>query len=493
MQRGVCGPDAADCRQSRGTYLAIAVTHHSFITITINIIDAMNKNSHLVVFVHGLWGNHTHVSKPYEALEERYKRDEEKLSHRLDTLLAKANEGDLTYDGIDIMATRLVQEIQEKIKEIEKEGIKVDQFSIIGYSLGGLVSRYAIGILYTQKFFDDVTPVSFTTFCSPHLGSYQSDWKGLRGWMNQLGSKMLSRSGEQLFVQDKWENEKPLLAHMATPGTSFHTALTLFQYRRLYTAVANDQTVPYWTGSATGLDPFVEDIEKLEMNYDKDYPSVLTSYIPTADKGTKVAISKDPVPFKEYARKTGIYVWFGVFIPIALPLFLTIATVKVTRDGYRSRRRIEAVMNGQKPDAKSVHIGNSKMNDMLTNALDEVAAMNGGPELVAEGDKETREANNTASASATSTTITASSSSATLDSNTTLVTGNLQNVGKRPELLPAQLEMVEGLKTNLSWERYAVKVPAWNAHGVVVVRFNFGPRDEAMIGLKHFADKFALS
>ncbi|EEB87657.1 hypothetical protein MPER_14929, partial [Moniliophthora perniciosa FA553] len=36
--------------------------------------------------------------------------------------------------------------------------------------LGGLVSRYVVGILYQKGFFKTVTPVNFNTIATPHLG-----------------------------------------------------------------------------------------------------------------------------------------------------------------------------------------------------------------------------------------------------------------------------------------------------------------------------------
>ena len=43
--------------------------------------------------------------------------------------------------------------------ELEKQGKKVTKISVIGYSLGGLVARYAIGLLYTKGYFDRMEPV----------------------------------------------------------------------------------------------------------------------------------------------------------------------------------------------------------------------------------------------------------------------------------------------------------------------------------------------
>jgi hypothetical protein len=46
--------------------------------------------------------------------------------------------------------------IKEEIKLIKALNLEITKFSIIGYSLGGLVSRYAIGLLYSQGFFKNI-------------------------------------------------------------------------------------------------------------------------------------------------------------------------------------------------------------------------------------------------------------------------------------------------------------------------------------------------
>jgi hypothetical protein len=42
---------------------------------------------------------------------------------------------------------------------LKKEGHTITKFSITGYSLGGLVARYAIGLLYHHGVFEKIQPV----------------------------------------------------------------------------------------------------------------------------------------------------------------------------------------------------------------------------------------------------------------------------------------------------------------------------------------------
>ena len=127
------------------------------------------------------------------------------------------------------------------------------KLSVTGYSLGGLVSRYLIGVLHQRKFFENVTPVNFNTFATPHIGlpRYPNFFSALA---NSLGPKLLSRTGEQFFAVDKWSpSGRPLLAVMADPGTVaqchslsggicltsrldriFYQALELFPHKTIY-------------------------------------------------------------------------------------------------------------------------------------------------------------------------------------------------------------------------------------------------------------------
>lgn len=85
-----------------------------------------------------------------KSLRDRYSKDE------LHLLLAKRNRGKFTYDGIERGGERVCAEIEDQIRDIEDKGGKVKKLSIIGYSLGGLVARYAVGLLHVKGILDSV-------------------------------------------------------------------------------------------------------------------------------------------------------------------------------------------------------------------------------------------------------------------------------------------------------------------------------------------------
>jgi hypothetical protein len=72
-------------------------------------------------------------------------------------------------------------------------------------------------ILFQRGFFERVTPVNFCTLATPHLGipSAPTLWSAFR---TVVGSKLLSRTGEQFYCVDQWSDTgKPLLEVMADP------------------------------------------------------------------------------------------------------------------------------------------------------------------------------------------------------------------------------------------------------------------------------------
>ena len=100
-----------------------------------------------------LWGNPQHLA--FVAGELR----RENPDPHLHLLVAKSNSGNFTYDGIELGGERLTREIEDEIESLANAGTPVSRFSLVGYSLGGLVARYAIGLLYSKRVFDQIEPM----------------------------------------------------------------------------------------------------------------------------------------------------------------------------------------------------------------------------------------------------------------------------------------------------------------------------------------------
>ncbi|RYP59562.1 hypothetical protein DL769_008470 [Monosporascus sp. CRB-8-3] len=289
---------------------------------------------HLCVLVHGLWGNPNHMRSVAKALRAAYPEEQ------LYILVAERNKGSFTYDGIELGGERVCVEIEEELDKIRSRGGKVAKLSIVGYSLGGLVARYAIGLLHAKGLFDQVEPVNFTTFVTPHLGVRSPS----RGWHNHvwnvLGARTLSMSGRQLFTIDNFRGTgRPLLAILADPDSIFMSGLKRFKRRTLYANIANDRSAVYYTTGISKTDPFT-DMSKVKANYLEGYEDVILDprnpVSPLAPKQSTTLASATEMCLWLF-KKAPLVVALAVFIPVGFVAFLVNSLVQT----FRSSRRIK--------------------------------------------------------------------------------------------------------------------------------------------------------
>ncbi|KAI0479548.1 putative serine esterase-domain-containing protein [Xylaria cf. heliscus] len=297
--------------------------------------------NHLCVLVHGLWGNPNHMNQVAKAIRDAYPKDQ------LYLLLAKRNSGNFTYDGIELGGERVCLEIEEEIEAIRGKGGSITKLSIVGYSLGGLVARYAVGLLYAKGVLDKVEPMNFTTFATPHLGVRAP----LRGWYdnvwNRLGARILSESGRQLFIVDKFRDTgRPLLSILADPDSIFIMGLKKFKRRTLYSNIINDRTVVHYTSMITKTDPYM-DVAKIKANYAKGYEDVVLDQAnpvsPLPPDGPKSTISSVAADGVSYIKNGPYILALAIFLPIGITAFLLNSVVQT----IRSSRRIQLHENGQ--------------------------------------------------------------------------------------------------------------------------------------------------
>lgn len=199
--------------------------------------------THLVVLTHGLWGTPSHVQYIENQLNDAYPN--------VHVYKTGSHSEFRTYDGIDVNGQRVVDEI---LAETERLG-NVTHLSIVGYSLGGLISRYAIGILYTEHYFDLVIPVNFVTMCTPHVGAL-NPLGGLKSRIANLFSHyFIGLTGSQLFLKDNVYGN-PLLVAMADEESVFYKGLAQFQNRLVYANVMNDRRTFWYTAAMELTDLF---------------------------------------------------------------------------------------------------------------------------------------------------------------------------------------------------------------------------------------------
>lgn len=262
----------------------------------------------------------------------------ERYGDRVHILATKRNTGHLTYDGIEVGGERVAQEVEETLDTLAGEGHKIRKLSIVGYSLGGLVARYAIGILDARGWLEKVEPVNFTTFATPHVG-VRVPATGLKDELwNSLGSRSLSASGRQLFLIDSFRGTgRPLLSVLADPDSIFTRALAKFENRSAYANIVNDRVAVFYTTFISAVDPF-KDLERLNISYLKGYEPVIIdpdippkAYEDTAPFATRV--------WKQITRiSTKLPLW--VSVAFILTLLLTFILINTVIQTLRSRQRI---------------------------------------------------------------------------------------------------------------------------------------------------------
>ncbi|EJU03453.1 DUF676-domain-containing protein [Dacryopinax primogenitus] len=312
---------------------------------------------HLVLLVHGMWGDPQHLSNMASRLREQFPASSIKPGQPLlDVLVAEANRGNHTYDGVDWGAERVADEFLSYVDKLEREGKVVQRLSIVGYSLGGLIARYLIGILETRNFFSRVEPRAFYTFATPHIGlpRYPSFYSSLT---YTLGPRFLSRTGEQFYAIDQWGTSgRPLLEVMADPQGVFYRGLARFARREVYANAAGDVTVPYVTSAIEVHDPFFHyQSNGIQLEFDPKHPHMITKWeLPVPVEKPQLAIMSweylrslyptRPVlpPHLQFSYPYN-YVFFALsplLVPFVAPIILLALVYRFSAATRESRRRI---------------------------------------------------------------------------------------------------------------------------------------------------------
>lgn len=286
-------------------------------------------------------------------------RDKNAKDHMEVVILnTSSNQGGKTYDGIDWLGERVVREIKIEQKKLAKQGKRIQRFSMVGYSLGGLVVRFALGLLESQSFFTPTgrTPIQtrqVITIATPHIGSPPGS--GTFGRLvGFFGSRLLSRTGEQIYGADQeWQIEGEegkigLLEYMSKPNTYFIRALNRFEKVHFYANAVNDMTVPFRTGCIELWDPFVEQEDGVNVKLLSDAAILTDVQIHQPEKQTfiqnlRAKVSKTPGLFNPNRIPVNFPYNYIIFLglPVLLPFFTVRIVYKLSKDSQKSRLRIE--------------------------------------------------------------------------------------------------------------------------------------------------------
>ena len=292
------------------------------------------------------------------ALRQRHSED------KLHILSAKTNSDSFTYDGIDLGGERVTQEIETYIGDLEKNGSHVKKLSVVGYSLGGLVARYAIGLLYSNGWFDRIQPINFTTFATPHLG-VRTPLLGVHNHLwNVLGGRALSMSGRQLFTIDSFrDTNRPILSVLADPDSIFIAALSQFKHRVLYANIINDRSAPYYTTCISTVDQFTN-LEAIDINYLPAYtPNILDPVDPVKVKPPESQpsfYSRLVASSPTLLTRVPVFALIIAIIPVGAVIFLINSGVQ----SVRSQQRIKLHEAGK----AGIGLGSYRIPLMVENA-----------------------------------------------------------------------------------------------------------------------------
>ncbi|KAL6567361.1 hypothetical protein OROGR_001029 [Orobanche gracilis] len=208
------------------------------------MMDDEVKPDHLLVLVHGIMGSKPLMRSPndWTYFEAELKR---RLGRRFLIYASSCNTYTKTFTGIDDAGKRLADEVMQVVKKTES----LEKISFLAHSLGGLIARYAVAVLYTPNVTSDqpddigasiatnfkssysscngliagLEAINFITLATPHLGV-----RGNKQLPFLLGVPFLEklaapfapifagRTGSQLFLTDDEPEKPPLLLRMAS-------------------------------------------------------------------------------------------------------------------------------------------------------------------------------------------------------------------------------------------------------------------------------------
>ena len=396
-------------------------------------------------------------------MKERYSQDE------LHVLVAERNSNNYTYDGIEVGGERLAQEIEDELLKLEKRCQKITRLSIVGYSMGGLIARYSVGLLFSRGLFDKLEPVNFTAFASPFLG-VRAPIKGYHSYLwNVLGGRMLSISGQQLFLMDSFRDTgRSLLEVMTDPKSIFITALKKFKHRTLYANIINDRSAPWYTTGVTRSDPFV-DLDAVTLNYMKGYDSVMLD-------------PDNPVEFKNKEAAVTLYkrlvsggsglltgLPYYTLMTLLSPVFFSAFIVNAGIQTMRSAQRIQLHNNGKAGSSFDIY--------RIPYMLESVLNSKDVEDHLTEG--ETAE-------------IDAAMASERHEQGRP-PSPVLYRTRSRPDfpvlaLDPRQFRMIETLN-EVGWKKFPVHISkVRHSHAAIIVRRKGSSFDEGWVVIKHWLD-----
>ncbi|KAI8809636.1 putative serine esterase-domain-containing protein [Cladochytrium replicatum] len=456
--------------------------------------------THLFVLHHGLWGNPDHLDYIVKQLKKVHPSD------AVTVLNSEVNEGLLTYDGVDGCGDRQAQRVEQTVEELEKKGVTVTKISFIGYSMGGLFNRYAVGRLHAKEFFSKHTPYNFITVATPNLGVRKPDKHTTSLIYHNLVHFVTLRTGSQITLADDFTGHgEPLLVVLSDPRYVFVRALAQFKKRTLFANTRNDIMVRYTTAAIENSNPYRKS-DAIVMDVER-YPSIVkprsaigddevdsAEGVETKSRGidgrkTRVA-GKEPWP----KQTLGFLSVAIILSPVLLPLWIIMMTSGLNYARFKviRKRRTEKIdydtrwfeefnLNKEQPSNQVVLVSGSATSPAIASPEDVTSPAIAAPE----------DATSSSSASGSTRVDPLSDTDNIRDEDELdeLYYSLLVRVvppgefsGERPPIDPKNIGkvrrwMVDSMNA-LGWEKIDASFPNTNAHAAIVVRR--GPHVDVM-------------
>ncbi|KAG1144980.1 hypothetical protein G6F37_006388 [Rhizopus arrhizus] len=409
----------------------------------------------LIVLSHGLWGVEGHMDYIRKRLINRYKNS-------IFVLNVNVNEAKYSYDGIDVCGERAAEQIINVIRQLEKSKRKVKKISLIGYSLGGLILRFAIGILGERGMFDRIEPDYFITFASPHMGVKLFDGSLRSNIFNFVSGRLVSRSGEQLQLRDRFgKKQEPIIKILSDPDEIYFKHLARFKVKRTYVNIANDRTVPYWSAGMELMDYFHNSKDRLDITLDQKYTSIVTGFDYKSHHSKKKQ-KTNPLRYLPF---------------ILLPIYMLFGFIVISLQGFISRHRVSNYFKN-----KQKLIDNRNEDDEITQMIDSkfLAGILDIVNLPEEEDEES--------------TLLLNSCQSDDKTHYHQVSPSpcLKEKAKQLDLDAMTRTICYNLR-QLEWERVWVYLDAFNAHATIICRQTNHTTDAGKANVQHFLDTTQFS